>query len=238
MIFMNEERTRRIIGIFGLAVILFVVIIVSFVYVGRFGQILEDPHRTRDFVAAYGAWGYLVYGVMNVIQVLFAPIPGLVLTVSSGVIFGLVGGIIASWVSVLIGGWAAMLVARLFGRKIVYYIMDKQAKRFESQMSGKGVPLIFLLSLIPNPIGDGIFYLAGLTDVPFRILIPVIAFARLPGIVISVFLGNELLEFDARRWVMGGVGFVIIVVAYFIFGKRLEVLFSRIMKKLYPDWRS
>lgn len=235
---MDEHRIRRLLGISGLAVIVAVVIIVSVAFVDKFGELLEDPQRIRDFIAAYGAWGYLVYGVMNVIQVLFAPIPGLVLTVSSGVIFGVVGGIIASWVSVLIGGWAAMIVTRLFGRKIVYYIMDKHAKRFESQISGKGVPLIFLLSLIPNPIGDGLFYLAGLTDVPFRILIPVIALARLPGIAISVVLGNELLEFDVRRWIIGGIGFVIIVIAYFLFGKRLEALFSRIMNRLYPDWRS
>jgi uncharacterized membrane protein YdjX (TVP38/TMEM64 family) len=235
---LDEHRVRRLLGIAGLVVIVAVVIIVSFAFVDKFGELLEDPQRIRDFIAVYGGWGYLVYGFLNIIQVLFAPIPGLVLTVSSGIIFGVFRGIIVSWLSVIVGGYGAMLITRLFGKRVLYYIMDEHAKRFESQISSRGVPLIFLLSLIPNPIGDGLFYLAGLTDVPFRILIPVIALARLPGIAISVFLGNVLLEFDTRRWIIGAVGFAIIVVAYFLFGKRLEALFSRIMNKLYPDWRS
>lgn len=235
---MQKYKTRRIIGIAGIMAILFIMVIVSVVFVGRFGELLENPHRIRDVIAAFGAWGYLVYALMNIIQVLFAPIPGLVLTVSSGIIFGVFGGIAASLLSVTVGGFMAMFIARYFGKRILYYIMDENAKRFENQISRKGIPLIFFLSLIPNPIGDGLFYLAGLTDVPFRILIPIIALARLPGIVISVLIGSELLEMDTRRWIVGGCGFLIVVAAYFIFGKRLETLFSRIMNRAYPNRRS
>ena len=235
---MSEPKIRRLLGIVGLAVIVAVVFLVSAAFVGKFGELLENPQRIRDFISVYGGWGYVVYGFLNIIQVLFAPIPGLVLTVSSGIVFGILNGIIASWVSVMIGGYCAMLIARLLGRRFLYYVLDERARKFEGQISGKNVPLIFLLSLIPNPLGDGLFYLAGLTGVSFRILIPVIAIARLPGIAISVALGNELLAFDTRRWIIGGVGLVVIIAAYFTFGKRLEAFFARVMKRLYPNWHS
>lgn len=235
---MCKNRTRKLIGIASLTVSIFVVMIVSFAIFNRFEELIEDPRQLRDFIAVYRTWGYLVYGAMNVVQVLFAPIPGLVLTVSSGIIFGMFRGIIVSWLSVMIGGYGAMLIARHFGRRIMYNILDENAKRFESQISNKGLPLIFLLSLIPNPVGDGLFYLAGLTDVPCRVLILVIASARLPGIAISVFLGNKLLEFDTSIRLISGFGFLLIVAAYFIFVKKLEALFARIMNRTYPDWRS
>ncbi len=148
-------------------------------------------------------------------------------TISSGILFGFLRGIIVTWVSVIIGGSIVMVIARAFGRRMLEYLLDEKAQKFESVITRKGISFILLLSIFPNPIGDGLFYLAGLTTIPLRILIPLIALGRLPGVLLSVFFGNALLTAGISTWILGALGFLTAVGFYFIFGERIEKLFEK-----------
>lgn len=231
---MTNPRTKRTVGIIGLAVFTCFILIVSYAFVSRFGEFSENPTKIRDVVLGYGVWGYLVFSLINIFQVIFAPVPGNVVTVSSGILFGFVRGVLVTWVSVIIGGSIAMVIARSFGRKMLEYLLDEKAQRFEATITRKGLPFILLLSVFPNPIGDGLFYLAGLTTIRLRILIPIIAFGRLPGIVLSVFLGDTLLTAGIAGWILGGFGLLIIVILYLTFGSRIERLFENVMRARKP----
>ncbi len=222
---------KRIIGISGLVVFISFILIISFVVVVTFGDIIENPLKIREAMAGYGVWGYLLFSLINIFQIFFAPVPGHIVTVSSGILFGSFRGIIITWVSVIIGSSAVMFFSRFFGHKLLYYLLDENAQRFETEVTRRGVPFILLLSIFPNPIGDGLYYLAGITNVPLKLLIPMIAFGRLPGIIVSVVIGDKLFTAGIKGWILGGIGFVIIIILYIILGKRLERLFQRLLKK-------
>lgn len=230
---MYNPIIKRIIGIMGLVVFVFFILIISLIVVATFGDIMENPLKIREAVAGYGVWGYLVFSLINIFQIFFAPVPGHIVTVSSGILFGSFRGIIVTWVSVIIGGSAVMFFSRFFGHKMLYYLLDERAQRFETEVTRRGIPFILLLSIFPNPIGDGLYYLAGITNVPLRLLIPMIAFGRLPGIIVSVVIGDKLFTAGIKGWIFGGIGFVIILVLYAIFGKKLETMFERILKKAH-----
>jgi uncharacterized membrane protein YdjX (TVP38/TMEM64 family) len=168
-----------------------------------------------------------MFMLLNIFQIIFAPVPGNVVTISSGILFGLLRGIIITWSSVIIGGSIVLVIARAFGRRMFEYLLDEKAQKFESLITRKGISFILLLSIFPNPIGDGLFYLAGLTTIRLRILIPLIALGRLPGIVLAVFLGDRLLTAGIAGWLLAGLGFLTVVVLYLILGKRIERIFER-----------
>jgi len=229
--YLHNPKIKRIIGITGVVIFISFILIISYVVVDKFGNIIENSLKIREVVAGYGMWAYLVFSLVNIFQIFFAPVPGHIVTVSSGILFGSFRGIIITWVSIIIGGSAVMVFSRFFGHKMIYYLLDEKAQNFEMEVTKRGIPFILLLSIFPNPIGDGLFYLAGITNVPLKLLIPLIAFGRLPGIVVSVIVGDRLFTAGIKGWIIAGVGFLIAVILYIIFGKKLEILFERIIKR-------
>ncbi|UCC10929.1 MAG: TVP38/TMEM64 family protein [candidate division WOR-3 bacterium] len=229
---MRKKLLKRLTGVTGIIIFIIFIALVSIIFLQRFGDIVENPAAVRDTVLAYGMWGYLIFSLFNIFQIIFAPVPGHVVTVSSGILFGFLRGTLVTWVSVVIGGSIVMCIARYFGRKMLDFLLDEKAKKFEADVTRKGIPFILLLSIFPNPLGDGLFYLAGITRVPLKVLIPLIAAGRLPGIIISVLFGDWLLAAGVLGWIIGIAGFLIAVILYMIFGKKIENVFVRLM-----DWR-
>lgn len=228
---MRRKLLKRLIGIAGIIIFAVFIILVSIIFLQRFGDIVKNPYTVRDTVLAYGIWGYLIFSLFNIFQIIFAPVPGHVVTVSSGILFGFVRGTLVTWLSVVIGGSIVMIIARYFGRKMLDFLLEEKAKKFEADVTRKGIPFILLLSIFPNPLGDGLFYLAGITDVPLKVLIPLIAAGRLPGIIISVLIGDRLLTAGILGWIFGFGGFAIAVVLYLLFGKRIEAVFEQFFRK-------
>jgi len=228
---MTNPMRKRLIGIAGLSVFIAVIFIVSYLFIKNFGTLIENPLEIRKIMAHYGIFAYLIFALLNIFQILFAPVPGQVLTVSSGILFGFLKGIIITWVSIIIGGSVAMIISRILGKKILYYLLDENAKKFEATITKRGIAFILFLAIFPNPIGDGIFYLAGITDVPLKILIPMITLGRLPGIVISVLIGDKLLSAGSKGWLIGGIGFLLAILFYILFRKKLEMIFERMIQK-------
>lgn len=230
---MELRKVKKVIGIVGIIVFIAFILVVSLLVINKFGDIIKNPQEIRKITAGFGVWGYLFFIILNIIQIFFAPIPGHFLNISSGIIFGAFGGIIVSWIGVIAGGTIVMALARYFGKKILYYLLDKKARGFEEEITKRGLPFILFLSIFPNPIGDGLFYLAGITDVPFKVLIPLIFLGRLPGIIVSVLVGDRILNTGIKGWIIGGVGLLIAFTLYLIFGKKIEIFFERFIKRKF-----
>ncbi len=231
----NYYRTMKLKKILGIAgIFLFVVVIgvVSIIFVRNFGSIMENPKNLRDAIGDYGFVSFLIYLLLYIFQIFFAPVPGQVLNIVSGMLFGTFQGFLISWFSVIIGGFLAMLFARWFGKKILHWFLEEKAMRFENEITQRGLPLILFLALFPNPIGDGLFYLAGLTNIPIRILTFLIALCRIPGILIYVIAGDKIISAGAKGWIIGSIGFVVAIVLYLIFKKKFESVFEKYLKKL------
>jgi uncharacterized membrane protein YdjX (TVP38/TMEM64 family) len=226
---MERRMARRMIGIAGTILFFVFIILVSYLFVKKYGFLLRDPVEFRAAIRGYGGRGYLVYLALYILQIIFAPIPGQVLNISSGILFGAGKGIIISWIAVFLGGSLATVLSRLLGRKILEFILDDRAWKFEQEITKRGLPFIFFLALFPTPLGDGVFYLAGLTTIALRVLIPIIALGRVPGIVIWVLLGDKILRAGIAGWIIGILGSIAAVGLYLIFQKKFEVFFDKLV---------
>jgi len=222
---------RRIIGIAGTILFFLFIFLVSYLFVKKYGFLLKDPVQFRAVIRGYGGWGYLVYLLLYILQIIVAPIPGQVLNVSSGILFGAGKGILLSWAAVILGGGLAIILSRVLGRKILEFILDDKAWKFEQEITKRGLSFILFLSFVPTPIGDGVFYLAGLTNIALRVLIPIIAIGRLPGIVVWVLLGDKILRAGVTGWICGIAGSLATVVLYLVFEKKFEVFFDKMVKQ-------
>ncbi len=223
-------NTKRFLGFSGTIIFFAIIVSVSIIFVKNFNFIINDPAAVRDAIQRYGLVAYLMYFLLYIFQIFFAPIPGQVLNVTSGMLFGPFKGFLVSWLAVLIGGYLAMFVGRFLGRKILYLFAAEKAMHFEQMITNKGLPLILFLAIFPNPIGDGLFYLAGLTMIPLRVLIILIGLCRIPGILVYVIAGDRIMAMGIKGWVIGGFGFMIALILYFLLRKKMEKFFEKYIK--------
>ena len=224
------KKIKMYASIIGTILFICLIIVASLVIINRFGNIIKNPDAIRKMAQTYGIWSFIFFVLCNMLQIFFAPIPGHFLHVSAGIVFGWFRGILVSWLGILAGGSLVMVFSRFLGRKVLHYLLDEKVLRFEKYISRKGLPFIALLSIFPNPVGDGIYYLAGITDIPFRILMPVIFIGRMPGIMMSVLIGNKLFSGNEFEWLIGVCGFVAVLILYLFFGHAIEKKFARLLR--------
>jgi len=169
-------------------------IYVSILYSPTIIYLISSPENFQTFIASYGPEGVGIYILFQMLQVIIAVIPGELIQVAGGYIFGFWPGTFYSMIGITLGSMSAFFLARTLGYPLLWlFFDDTQLERFAFYLnSSRAGVTTFLLFLIPGLPKDMLTYLAGLTPiVPFNFLILAMA-ARLPGIVISTSVGTNL----------------------------------------------
>jgi uncharacterized membrane protein YdjX (TVP38/TMEM64 family) len=160
---------------------------------------------TREQVAAEirnaGAWGPVLIIGLAIAQTVVAPIPGQAINFVSGYVYGPWLGLLYSWLGLVLGSAIAMLLARYAGRPLIAKLAPASTlDRIDRIAAGKGLGFFFLFFLIPGLPDDLLCFVAGLTTLPLRIMVPMAAIARLPGLLGTVWLGASADRIPAVVW--------------------------------------
>ena len=127
-----------------------------------------DQAKVQEFVIGFGLWALLATTLLHVAQVLLAPIPGQVINVVNGYLFGPVWGTIYSMVGAIVGSSLVMFLARRFGRPWAERLIKKETlERLDGYSRRRGALFFFLIFLLPFLPDDVACFLAGLTPLPF-----------------------------------------------------------------------
>ena len=193
------------------------VVVAAFVglYLGvrRYAPFVFNAKALRAWIAGFGVFAPVVFIFLQATQVVVAPIPGQVVALVAGYLFGPVYGTIYSLTGVLIGSAVAFSLAKRYGRSFVERVIaDDVIDRFDAFVNRVGAPGLFAFVIIPGLPDDAICFLSGLTTWRLRTFLAVIAVGRLPAYVITVYAGGQ---FAGGRFRTGValVAFVILVSA-------------------------
>ena len=123
--------------------------------------------RIQRYFEAWGGAGPIAYMLIVTIEVVLAPIPGTMLYLPGGVIFGwFVGGTMSLAGNVLGAGIACQAMRTLGGRSIESFIKRSALKKYEEIIQRRGLWIVFLLRVNPLTSCDLVSYAAGLTRMP------------------------------------------------------------------------
>ena len=127
----------------------------------------EKIERLRQFFDRCGVLAPLVYFVFVTIEVVVAPLPGLMLYAPGGILFGgFLGGLIALLGNVA-GAGIACAVTRSFGESwLARLIPAESLEPVQQTLERRGTWLLFLLRLNPLTSSDLVSYAAGFTRIP------------------------------------------------------------------------
>ncbi|MFO7675999.1 MAG: VTT domain-containing protein [bacterium] len=173
--------------------------------------LFRHPEQLRELIASWGAWAPLVIIAFEVLQIVVAPLPGHVVAFAVGYAFGFWPGIAWLMLGILLGSSLSFMLARLLGRRILRHLVPPaRLARLDSAVVRRGTLYIFLLILVPNPVGDLAYYLAGLTRLPFPLFLAMVLAARLPSSAIESGLGSGATRFGTVQWlVLAGAALVL-----------------------------
>ena len=142
------------------------------------------------YVDGLGYFGPLVFIVGYALAVV-AFVPGSILTLGAGAIFGLAAGTGYVFVAATLGACAAFLIARYLARSTIEAKVAGHP-RFEAisrAIGAEGRKITFLLRLSPVFPFTPLNYLLGLTKVSFRDY-ALACFGMIPGTLLYVYLGK------------------------------------------------
>ena len=118
---------------------------------------------------------------MLALQVLAAPIPGEATGFLGGFFFGVVPGFCYSLLGLTLGSALAFWVARGLGSRFMAKLFRRESlQRFDDLFSRNGPLIAFLLFLFPGAPKDYLCLLLGLSKIPFKVFIVLVAAGRAP----------------------------------------------------------
>lgn len=220
---MNSVRTRlkkffTIKNSIILAVVIIGLIAVTVFLWEPIVQLLGERHKVEEFILSFGVFAPLVFIVLQILQVIFAPIPGNVTSFIGGYMFGW-WGLLMTVIGTTIGFIIIVLLTRRFGRPLVEKFFKKeQIAKFDHIINNNGVMALFLIFLFPFFPDDLLSFLAGLTKIPLYKLIIVCIVGRLPGFLLLNLAGSGVNSGDTRLIV--GIVVAVAAIGMLIFWKK------------------
>lgn len=184
--------------------------------VSKLYEAFHHPKTLKRMITGYGAYAPLVYVLVQIAQVVVAPIPGGAIEFLGGYLFGVKVGFFYSMVGLFFGSWLAFYLARVFERVAVEkFVSPETRKKFDYLIGHEGVILSFILFLIPGFPKDALCYILGLTSMHLGIFLLISTIGRIPGTLMACLQGGKAFDHQyITFFILFAVSCVILLVFY------------------------
>jgi uncharacterized membrane protein YdjX (TVP38/TMEM64 family) len=174
----------------------------------------------RAWILGLGAWGPIVFMALYAVAVV-AAIPGSVLTIAAGAMFGSVLGVGVVSIASTLGAAMAFAVARWFARDSVARWLARSDKftTLDRMTSEHGAIIVAITRLVPLFPFTLLNYGFGLTRVPFRTYVLWSWLCMLPGTILYVVGADAVTKGLAEGrvpWSLVGVVVAVSVILFFV----------------------
>jgi len=222
----QKKSTRKWLLYLGGSIVLIAAGIVGFKYFH--GQ--ERLKQALDWVGQLGPWGPIIFIAIYILAaVLF--IPGSVLTLGAGAVFGVAWGSVYVSIGSTLGATCAFLVGRYLARNAIARKIEGNERfaAIDQAVAKEGWKIVGLTRLSPVFPFTLLNYAFGLTQVKLRDYMLASWIGMLPGTIMGAYLGSLAQAATGERerttgeWVLYGVGLLATVV--------VTVFVTRVAKK-------
>lgn len=148
--------------------------------ISGFWDSIGTEEGMRQFIKEKGFFSGLVFFIIQVLQVVAIPIPG-VITVGAGeYLFGFWKGSLISFLGIVTGSTLAFIIGRKFGNKLVVWIVgeDKLNKAMKL-IEGRDKVIFAMIFLLPFFPDDILCFVAGLTPMSLTYFVCMLMVTRI-----------------------------------------------------------
>ncbi len=165
---------------FSLNVLTFVIIaFFSILNLAGIFSSLQDMDKVKQLIVDSGPWGYLVYGLISIANVVILPIPAVLFYLVGVALFGPWITFIIAYVTVLIGSFICFFIGRVCGKRVVNWCIGQdKADKYCKMLGAKGNVAFIIMQILPFFPDDVLCIVAGLTNMRLRFFSIVMFFVR------------------------------------------------------------
>lgn len=186
---------------FIVAAIMGFLVYIGYEYYCRYFNTLRNPLILKNIIVSYGKYSIFVFIMLQIIQVVAFFIPGEIIQIAGGYIYGTFLGSIISFGGITLGSILVYILSHNFGKPLVNKIIPTDDSKFFKGISGskKINIIVFIVYLIPGMPKDALAYICGISNISFKNFLICSSAGRLPGIIISSYFGYNV---TLRNWSM------------------------------------
>lgn len=181
-------------------------------------------------MAASGVWGPLLFVLAYVIMTVIM-VPGSVMSLATGLLFGPVWGVVLVLLSATLGSQAAFEIARRLGHNVFHSRIGQRLARADTWITGQGFWAVLGLRLLPVVPFNALNYALGLSNVTRRNAVLGTLLGIIPGTVAVVGLGSSLTDISSWAFVANLTAVIVIFAVGTMVARRSPVVKAQI----YPS---
>jgi len=157
--------------------------------------IFTDREQIKSFVTSFGRGAPVVFIIIQILQVLFAPFPGEATGFIGGFLFGAIKGFCYSSIGLTVGSLINFTIGRFLGKRFVRKLIPPaKLERMDSIVKRQGVIVLFGLFVFPGFPKDYLCLFLGLSAIPLKVFILLTAIGRMPGTLMLSLQGSYIFE--------------------------------------------
>lgn len=149
-----------------------------------------------ELITSQGPLGVLILLGMQLLQIIVVFIPGEVVQIAAGMMYGPLWGSVVILVGCVLSSMVVYELVHKLGAPFVRSMVgEKQLLKFRQfELSGKFGVTVFILFLIPGFPKDVLTYIVPLSDMNLRTFLLLSTIGRTPGVIISTYAAAGLAD--------------------------------------------
>ncbi|SHJ19313.1 TVP38/TMEM64 family protein [Parasporobacterium paucivorans] len=189
-------------------------------------QEIKHPGALRTFVQSYGGFGFVVFILLQTLNVMTVFIPAdVILNLLGGYVYGAPMVFLLSMIGIMFGAICAFRISRLLGSDLIKRFVSQDRINHISNMlnSKNGFIGMLIVYLIPGIPKDLMMYVAGFMPVKASRLFVVYFISRIPATLIEASIGAQIHERNKMGIIMTSIGLIIFIVVVI----RLQIIYKK-----------
>lgn len=207
------------------SILIFIALVVV---ISVFGIFIDGKYYVMSFLKwldSIGGWAAPFFVLVDMLAVVFV-LPGVILTLGAGFMFGLFKGSLYVVIGTTLGATFAFLIARyLFGEATSRYLLThSKLKMMDVVLKHGGIKIVLLTRLVPFFPFKLSNYIFGLTNISLRDFFLGVLFGIIPITVTNVYIGSLAADLSTLgshsasrtnvQWILYGIGFIITIILF------------------------
>lgn len=232
---MTTLKKLQRIAIVALFIMLFILSVYFVLNFCGLWEKLNSVSKFKSFILSLGFYGRSAFVLFQFLQVTFIPIPSPILIIAGSIIYGPFQAGLLSLAGILLGSAFAFFLGKIFGQKIVRFMVGKEAQKKWTKFLNNCKFSFVLMMLLPCFPDDILCLVAGLTDMSWTFFMVTQFITRPIGIFsVSIFSSGNLIPYHGWGLIVWAVIFILAFLLIYLsnkYSQNIESFLKRIFSR-------
>ena len=228
------KTALKILLVAFLLCLFFVGVYLILLYTGWWEK-LNSVDKLKKEILDLGIYGRVFFIFLQVVQVAFLPIPSPLIVVAGSLIYGASQASLLSLAGILLGSAIAFSIGRVFGKKVVIFMVGKENEEKWSKFLSNAKYSFVLMMLLPLFPDDVLCMIAGLTDMGWTFFMVTQLVTRTIGVFTMSYLSaGDIIPYHGwglYAWAVIGLLSLLAIYLTTKYNKQIEAFIYKLFKK-------